>query len=365
MTPCEFVQGNLELMDDLTNRLAALCGMDGGTLAPNAGAQGEFVGLQLILAYLNDPERNEVIVPDSAHGTNPATSTMCGMKTITIKTGADGDVDLEDLKKHLSNKTAALMLTNPSTLGLFNRKILEIKELYYDGANLNPLLGVIRPGDMGFDVMHLNLHKTFSTPHGGGGPGSGPVFCKKHLIPFLPLPRIEKTDNGYRWTQAAQSIGHISSFHGNFGILVRAYLYYILHGNYGLRRVAENCTLNANYVKAHLSKFMPVPFDRPCMHEFVAQSFKETKAIDIAKRLIDFHIHPMTIYFPQIVKEAMLIEPCETESKATLDHFIEVMKVIKAEVEQNPELIKDAPFTTPLSRLDEAQAARSPCITAC
>ena len=346
LAPKELVEGCYELMDDLLKKLCTLCGMDGGTLAPNAGAQGEFVGLHMIVAYLKSKgeARDEVLIPDSAHGTNPATSAMAGMKTLTLKTGPDGDIDLEELKSKLSPKTAALMLTNPSTLGFFSEKILQIQKLvhengsllYYDGANLNALMEIVRPGDMGFDVMHINLHKTFSTPHGGGGPGAGPVLCKKHLIPFIPQP---------------------ATFHGNFTILVRAYLYFILHGFYGLRKVSEVATLNANYLKHHIGKFMKIPYDQPCMHEFVAQA---VSALDIAKRLIDFGIHPPTIYFPQIVKESMLMEPTETESKRTLDHFIDVMKVICAE---DPTLIKEAPFTTEVGRLDEATAARNPCLT--
>lgn len=355
LAPKELVEGNRLLMEDLLQKLCALCGMDGGTLAPNAGAQGEFAGLHMILGYLRSKgeERDEVLIPDSAHGTNPATSAMAGMKTVTLKTGPDGDIDLEELKSKLSSRTAALMLTNPSTLGLFSEKIVEIQKLvhgkgallYYDGANLNALMGVVMPGAMGFDVMHLNLHKTFSTPHGGGGPGAGPVLCKKHLIPFIP-----KT----------------ATFHGNFTILVRAYLYFILHGFYGLRRVSEMAILNANYLKHHIGKLLKVPYDKPCMHEFVVQADRfapQVTALDLAKRLIDFGIHPPTIYFPQIVKECMLIEPTESESKATLDRFIDVMRVICEEAERDPGALKEAPFTTEVSRLDEAAAARNPRLT--
>lgn len=346
LAPPELVQGNLELMEDLLNKLCLLTGMDCGTLAPSAGAQGELVGLKMIDAYHKSRKqvRHAVLIPDSAHGTNPASSAMAGMKTVTLKSGSDGDISLEDLKNCLTNETAALMLTNPNTLGLFSEKIVEIQQLvhgsgallYYDGANLNPLMGVIRPGDMGFDVLHLNLHKTFSTPHGGGGPGAGPVLCKQHLAPFIPK---------------------VAPFHGNFAVLVRAYLYILLHGLYGLRKVAEVATLNANYLKHHLGKLFDVPFDKPCMHEFVVQG--NPSALDIAKRLIDFNIHPPTIYFPQIVKEAMLIEPTETESKETLDHFIRVLQLISQEDQQS---LKEAPLTTSISRLDEAQAARCPCL---
>ena len=346
LAPHEFVEGNLELQHALLTQLTHLCGMHGGTLAPSAGAQGEFAGIKTILAYHDSlgQQRDEVLIPDSAHGTNAATCTMVGLKVIVLKSAPDGDISIDELKNKLSSKTAALMLTNPNTLGLFSEKILEIEQLvhgagallYYDGANLNPLIGVCRPGDMGFDVMHLNVHKTFSTPHGGGGPGAGPVLCKKYLIPFLPK---------------------IAPFHGNFAVLVRAYLYILLHGFYGLRKVAQMATLNANYLKHHLGSLFKIPYEKPCMHEFVAQA--SPSALDIAKRLIDFGIHPPTVYFPQIVKEAMLIEPTETESKETLDLFIEAMRQISQE---SQETLKGAPYTTEIQRPDEAYAARCPCL---
>jgi glycine dehydrogenase subunit 2 len=372
----ETVQGNLELMYDLIHKLCHITGMEGGTLQPNAGAQGEFVGVKMLMAYhkkRKDHKRAHMLIPDSAHGTNPSTAHMAGLTVITIKSDADGDIDLDDLKKHLSDETAGLMLTNPNTLGLFSSKICEITELvhkaggllYYDGANLNPLLEIARPGDMGFDVMHINLHKTFSTPHGGGGPGSGPVFCKKNLLPFLPTPFVSLNEKGYFFTKtASDSIGRIASFHGNFGIYLRAYLYILLHGNFGLRKVAEMAVLNANYLKAKIAPLLTIPYPQPCMHEFVVQAdrfLKEgVRAVDIAKRLLDYKIHPPTIYFPQIVKECLLIEPTETESKQTLDDFIDALRNILKEIEEDKEFIKNAPYTLSHRRLNEVFAAKNP-----
>lgn len=378
----EMVQGNLELIDILIKTLCSLCGMDGGSLASNAGAQGEFVGVKLIRAYhlsRGDGERNEILVPDTAHGTNPATAAMAGFKTISIPTDEKGDIDIKQLKEACSKKTAGLMLTNPNTLGLFSPAILEIAQtvheagglLYYDGANLNPLLGIVRPGDMGFDVMHINLHKTFSTPHGGGGPGSGPVLCKARLVPFLPLPQVVKEEKGYHviWKKegcAKESIGQIASFHGNFAIYLRAYLYALLHGWFGLRRIAEQATINANYLKKKLSHLFKIPYSQPCMHEFVIQADqyldRGVRALDIAKRLLDYGVYAPTIYFPLLVKECMLIEPTESESLATLDRFVEILEAIVKEIQKDPEWVKEAPHTTVVSRLDEVRAAKQPML---
>lgn len=380
LAPDEAVQGNLQLIDEFLMFLCELCGMAGGTLLPNAGAQGEFIGIQMIAAYhrLNgDLARSEVLVPDNAHGTNPATAAMAGFKTIPIRTNSEGDLDLDHLRSLVSSRTAGLMLTNPNTLGLFSKVILDIAAivheaggfLYYDGANLNSILNIVRPGEMGFDVMHINLHKTFSTPHGGGGPGSGPVLCNETLKPFLPVPRVEKRGQTYhlKWNDQT-SIGKIASFHGNFSIYLRAYLYAKLHGHAGLRRIAEMAVLNANYLKNGLKELFTIPYPQTCMHEFVVQADryldKGIRALDIAKRLLDYGIHAPTIYFPLIVKECMLIEPTESESQATLDDFIAIIKKIVHEIEENPELVKQAPLQMPVSRLDEVQAARHPILTA-
>lgn len=378
LAPEETVQGNLQIIWELIRVLCSLCGMSAGSLLPNAGAQGEFVGIKMISAYHSkrgERERTEVLIPDNAHGTNPATAAMAGYKTLTIRSDSQGDIDLEHLKEIVSERTAALMLTNPNTLGLFSSKITDIAEamhhhgalLYYDGANLNPILNIARPGDMGFDVMHINLHKTFSTPHGGGGPGSGPVLCNDKLKEFLPVPRVEFDEEVYRivWDDP-DSIGKIASFHGNFAIYLRAYLYTILHGNFGLRRIAEQSVLNANYLKKYLSLLFTVPFSRPCMHEFVVQADnfvdKGVRALDIAKRLLDYGVHAPTIYFPLIIKECMLIEPTESESKTTLDNFIEIMGKIVEEIKETPDLVKMAPYTRSVTRLDEILAAKRPIL---
>lgn len=376
LAPSQFVQGNLEIIDHLLHLLCETSGMDGGTLTCNGGAQGEFIGLRLIAAYHHaqgDDQRKEILIPDNAHGTNPASATLAGYHTITLKTNPQGDVDLEHLRQLVSPRCAGLMLTNPNTLGLFSLSILEIASiihkagglLYYDGANLNPLLEIVRPGDMGFDVMHINLHKTFSTPHGGGGPGAGPVLCKERLKPFLPVPRVVKEKGQYHtiW-QDPKSIGSIATFYGNFAICLRAYLYILLHGRFGLRRIAENAVLNANYLKHHLKDLFTDPYPQYCMHEFVLQADNYTsqgiRALDIAKRLLDYGVYAPTIYFPLIVKECLLIEPTESESKATLDRFIEILQHIVNEIEKHPEVVKTAPHTTPSSRLDETLAAKKP-----
>jgi glycine dehydrogenase subunit 2 len=359
-------------MWELEEALRAITGMERMSLQPAAGAHGEWTGLRLIQAYHRSrgESRDEVLVPDSAHGTNPASATLSRLKTLTVKSGRDGQVDLEDFKTKLSARTAAVMLTNPNTVGLFEKDILEIAglsheqgaQLYYDGANLNALVGVARPGDMGFDVVHLNLHKTFSTPHGGGGPGAGPVGVRTHLIPFLPIPTIERDDKGYRFDHdRPQSIGKVRSFYGNFGMLLRAYAYIRTYGD-SISAVAENAVLNASYLRHHLKRYFDDAFEGPSMHEFVL-SAKNARAAgvgakDIAKRLIDLGFHPPTVYFPLIVPEALMIEPTETESKASLDAFIQAMDQICKEIERDPEVVKTAPHNAPVGRLDEVRAAR-------
>jgi len=376
--PEEDVQGCLQVIAELTEWLCSISGMAAGTLCPNAGAQGEFVGIQLITAYhqkRGDASRTEMLIPDNAHGTNPATAKMLGYDTISIPTDEHGDLDLSTLKENLSEKTAGLMLTNPNTLGLFSPKILEIQKavheagglLYYDGANLNAILNVAKPGAMGFDVMHINLHKTFSTPHGGGGPGSGPVLCNDKLKEFLPVPKVVKKEGKYavQW-ENEESIGNVATFHGNFLIYLRAYLYTRLHGHYGLRKIAEQSVLNANYLKKKLEKLFTVPYSQPCMHEFVVQADnfldKGIRASDIAKRMLDYGIHAPTVYFPLIIKECMLIEPTESESKMTLDRLVRVLETIVEEIKDRPETVKNAPHTLHVKRLDEVKAAKQPVL---
>ena len=378
LQPTETVQGALTLLYRLQNHLAEITGMDAVSLQPAAGAAGEWTGLMMIRAYheARGEKRTRVIVPDSAHGTNPASAAVAGFTTITIPSNERGGVDLEALRDALGNDTAALMLTNPSTLGLFEEDIVEIADLvhraggllYYDGANANAILGQTRPGDMGFDVVHLNLHKTFTTPHGGGGPGAGPVGVKRDLIPYLPVPRIVlREDNLYDLSfDAKASIGKVKGFYGNFGILVRAYAYILTMGPVGLKRVSEDAVLNANYLMKRLSEAYDVAFERICKHEFVlsGRTLKKNgvKTLDVAKRILDFGYHPPTIYFPLNVEEAMMIEPTETESKETLDAFVEVMLQIAKEAEETPEIVKNAPHQTVINRLDETQAARAPVL---
>lgn len=378
LAPDHLVQGALEICDEFSKFLADLTGMKGASLNPNAGAQGEMVGIKMIRAYHEkngDYQRDEMLIPNSAHGTNPATAKMVGYRVREVKSTETGDIDLDHLQELLSERTAGLMLTNPNTLGIFSPNILRICEavhsvgglMFYDGANLNAILELVRPGQMGFDVMHINLHKTFSTPHGGGGPGSGPICCSERLCPFLPLPFVEKTEQGYRtvWN-AENSMGQIASFRGNFGIYLRAYLYAILHGRYGLRKVAESAVLHANYLKKKIAKFLHVPFSTFCMHEFVCQADRfvdrGVKAIDLAKRMLDFGIYAPTVYFPLIVRECLLIEPTEVESKDTLDAFIAIVEAICQEAEEDPLLVQTAPHSTPVGRLDEVQASRTPVL---
>ncbi|MEQ6387936.1 aminomethyl-transferring glycine dehydrogenase subunit GcvPB [Bacillaceae bacterium S4-13-58] len=377
--PVSSVQGAMELLYDLQISLEEITGMHQVTLQPAAGAHGEWTGLMMIRAFHEangDVNRTKVIVPDSAHGTNPASATVAGFDSITVNSDENGLVDLEHLKEVVGDDTAALMLTNPNTLGLFEEHILEMAEivhnaggkLYYDGANLNAILGYARPGDMGFDVVHLNLHKTFTGPHGGGGPGSGPVGVTEELVPFLPKPILIKKENGEYWFDydRPQSIGRVKPYYGNFGINVRAYTYIRTMGPDGLKMVSEYAVLNANYMMRKLEKAYDLPFKQHCKHEFVLSGKKQKKlgvrTLDIAKRLLDFNYHPPTIYFPLIVEEAMMIEPTETEAKETLDEFIDVMLQIAEEAENNPEIVQDAPHTTVVSRLDETTAARKPVL---
>ncbi|OEH85635.1 glycine dehydrogenase (aminomethyl-transferring) [Desulfuribacillus stibiiarsenatis] len=371
------VQGALQLLYELQRDLSEITGMEQFSLQPAAGAHGEWVGLMMIRAYheARGEKRTKVIVPDTAHGTNPASATVAGYDVVTIRSNLYGAVDLNELRKHLDSDVAALMLTNPSTLGLFEENITEIADmvhacgglLYYDGANLNAIIGQTRPGDMGFDVVHLNLHKTFATPHGGGGPGAGPVGVASKLVPYLPVPRIEKQEELYFLNyDAPQSIGKSKGFYGNFGVLVRAYAYIRTMGPEGLQAVSENAVLNANYMMNELKKHYYLPFDQVCMHEFVLSASNQKKqgvrAIDIAKRLLDYGYHPPTIYFPLIIDEAIMIEPTETESKETLDQFVQVMIKIAQDIMENPEEILEAPKTTSYKRFDETKAARTPIV---
>ncbi|KZE73770.1 glycine dehydrogenase [Paenibacillus elgii] len=376
--PESSVQGALELLYTLQNDLAALTGMDQVTLQPAAGAHGEWTGLMMIRAYHESrgETRTKVIVPDSSHGTNPASATTAGFETLTIKSNEQGLVDLDALRAAVGPDTAALMLTNPSTLGLFEEHIVEIAEivhaagglLYYDGANSNAIMGITRPGDMGFDVVHLNLHKTMSTPHGGGGPGAGPVGVKSKLVPFLPKPIVARREDGtfYLDSDRPNSIGRVKAYNGNFGILVRAYTYIRTYGPEGLREVSECAVLNANYMMHRLAPYYEMPYPGVCKHEFVmsGRGLKKygVRTLDVAKRLLDFGYHPPTIYFPLNVEECIMIEPTETESKETLDAFIDTMIRIAKEAEEQPDLLLNAPHTTVVRRLDETLAARKPVL---
>jgi glycine dehydrogenase subunit 2 len=374
----ETVQGALKVMYDLQEMLSEITGMSGFTLQPAAGAHGELTGLMIIKAYHNnrkDFKRTKIVVPDSAHGTNPASAAVAGYDIVEVKSNSKGLVDLDSLKSLMGDDIAGFMLTNPNTLGLFDENILEISSIvheagglmYYDGANANAILGISRPGDMGFDAVHLNLHKTFSTPHGGGGPGAGPVGVKSHLEPFLPVPVVSKKDTNYFLDEDRPlSIGKIKAFYGNFGVLLRAYAYIMSMGPDGLREVSENAVLNANYMAYKIKDVYHMPIDATCMHECVFsgdwQKSKGVSTLDIAKRLLDFGYHPPTIYFPLIISEALMIEPTECETKETLDEFIGALRQIAEEVEKDPEIVKNAPYTTVISRLDEAQAARKPVL---
>ena len=364
----EFNQGALQLMYELEQDLKEISGMDAVSLAPAAGAHGELTGLMMIKAYFEDEDRKIILTPDSSHGTNPASGSMCGFETVTIKSNKKGQVDLDDLKKNLNENVAAVMLTIPNTLGIFEENISEVTKLihdngsliYMDGANMNALLGKVKPGDIGVDVMHLNLHKTFSTPHGGGGPGAGPVAVKSFLEPYLPNPKIEKKDN-YVLTKHEKSIGKVKAFYGNFNVMVKAYSYIKALGFNGLKQVAENAVLNANYLKEKLKQHYKLPYDGICKHEFVLSDKgmpNEVTTNDVAKRLLDYGFHPPTVYFPLIVHGAIMIEPNETEGKEMLDRFIDAMIKIKDEAESDPEIVKTAPHTTVVKRIDAVKAAR-------
>jgi glycine dehydrogenase subunit 2 len=363
-------QGALQLMYELERDLKEITGMDAVSLSPAAGAQGELTGLMIIKAYFKDKKqkRNVIITPDSSHGTNPASSSMCGFETVMNKSNEKGQVDLGDLKKNLNPGVAAVMLTIPNTLGIFEENIIEITSLihengslvYMDGANMNALLGKVKPGDMGVDVMHMNLHKTFSTPHGCGGPGSGPVGVKSFLEPYLPNPKIDKKDN-YIYSKHQKSIGSVKAFYGNFGVMVKAYSYIKALGKEGLKQVAENAVINANYMKEKLKKHYNLPYDELCKHEFVLSDKgmpNEVTTNDIAKRLLDYGFHPPTVYFPLILHGAIMIEPNETEGKEMLDEFVDTMIKIKDEALNDPEIVKTAPHTMPVRRVDAVRAAR-------
>ncbi len=375
LQPEHLAQGSLELMYRLQEALKEIAGFAGVSLQPAAGAHGEFVGVLMMRAYhqeRGDTARSRMLIPDSAHGTNPASVTMSGFEPVELPSDERGNIDLAALKEACDERVVGLMLTNPNTLGLFEEHLQEVAAtvhecgglLYGDGANLNALLGVSRPGDQGFDVMHFNLHKTFTTPHGGGGPGCGPVGVGERLRPYLPGPLVAKEDDSYKLVTPEKSIGRIKAFHGNFGMMIRALTYILMMGEAGLRRVTDHAVLNANYLKARLQEVYPVKYGRSCMHEFVARGdiAEDIHTMDIAKRLIDYGIHPPTVYFPLIVKEALMIEPTETESKETLDRFVGVLLKIAEEARNNPGLLHSAPHTTPVSRLDEVQAARNPIL---
>jgi glycine dehydrogenase subunit 2 len=379
LQPIETVQGNLALLWEMQEWLKEISGFAAVTLQPAAGAHGEFTGVLMMQAYhkaRGDSKRIKMLIPDAAHGTNPASAGMLGMEIVTIHSDANGNVDLEALKAACDDTVVGMMLTNPNTLGLFDQNITEVVKLvrdcgglmYADGANLNALLGIVRPGDLGFDVMHFNLHKTFAVPHGGGGPGSGPVGVSERLEAFLPAPLIYKVEEGtdeipplYGYETPKQSIGRMKAFHGHFGAIIRSYTYIAMHGPDGLKAISQYAVLNANYLMARLKKTYKVPFDRICMHEFVMEGrFEGTdiRALDISKRLMDFDFHPPTNYFPLIVHEALMIEPTETENKQTMDAFTDALLAIAEEARTNPEIIKSAPHNTLFGRMDEVKAAR-------
>ncbi|MDQ3810897.1 MAG: aminomethyl-transferring glycine dehydrogenase subunit GcvPB [Chloroflexota bacterium] len=379
LQPDATVQGALRVMYELQQLLAEITGFRAATLQPAAGAQGELAGMLMMRAYhldRGDTRRRKVLVPDSAHGTNPATAAMCGFQSVAIPTDRHGDVDLARLEAELDDTVVGLMLTNPNTLGLFEKQLRQVTDavhragglVYGDGANLNAILGVVKPAEMGFDCVHINVHKTFSTPHGAGGPGAGPVVVGERLEPYLPIPVVaRREDRTYGLDfDRPRSIGRLKGFHGHFGILARGYTYIRMHGADGLRAISETAVLNANYLRALLKDVYDVAYDRTCMHEFVLSGRRQkahgVRTLDIAKRLIDFSIHPPTIYFPLIVEEAIMIEPTETESKTTLDEFAAVMRQIARESQETPELVLGAPHRQPVGRLDEVTAARKPIL---
>lgn len=378
LQPQSTVQGCLEVLKETKEMLCEITGMDDMTLQPAAGAHGEFTGLLLIKAYHDsrkDTKRTKIIVLDSAHGTNPASATMVGYEVVSVPSGPDGCVDLEKLREAVGEDTAGLMLTNPNTVGLFDKNILEITSIiheagglaYYDGANLNAVMGVVRPGDMGFDVIHLNLHKTFSTPHGGGGPGSGPVGCKAFLAEFLPGLQPVETEQGLAFAAPEHSVGAVKAFYGNFLVVTKAMTYILMLGKEGIPAASKNAVLNANYMMRKLEDLYPMAYQETCMHEFVMTLEKMkheigVSAMDIAKALLDYGIHPPTMYFPLIVHEALMVEPTETESRETLDEVIAVFREIYDKAVQNPEAAHEAPVGTYVRRLDEVRAARKPVL---
>ena len=377
--PEELAQGALTLLWELERYLADILGMDRVSLQPSAGAHGELLGVMMVRAYhlAKGNPRSKIIIPESAHGTNPASSALCGYQVVPIKSGSRGVVEPAAVAAVMDEQVAAIMLTNPNTLGLFEEHVVEIAEIvhakggqvYCDGANLNAIMGITRPGDWGADVIHVNLHKTFSQPHGGGGPGAGPVGVKRHLAPFLPVPTVEKATGREGFVlefDRPKSVGKVRAFAASFGVMVRAYSYIRSLGPDGLKRVAETAVLNANYIRSQLTEAYQLPYDRPCMHECVFSDAKQlphgVKTLDIAKRLMDYGFHPPTIYFPLIVSGALMIEPTETESKETLDQFIAAMRAIAREAETEPETVRNAPHKPLLSRLDETRAARQPVL---
>ena len=377
-TDPQLAQGSLAVMYDMSRLLRSITGMADVTLQPAAGAHGEVTGMFLIKRYFEargEVDRTRILLPDSAHGTNPASAAAAGFSVTEIKSGPDGLVDLNELSGELDDTVAGVMLTVPNTLGIFEENIVKITAMvhaagglcYFDGANLNSFLGYARPGDMGADVFHFNLHKTMSAPHGGGGPGSGPVAVSEALVPFLPVPRVKRNGDSYEldWDQP-QSIGSMHSFYGNFGVFLKAYAYILTLGDEGLRQVGENAVLNANYLQERLKKTYRLPYDRLCKHEFVLTGkgiADGISTLDIAKRLIDYGFHPPTIYFPLIVHEALMIEPTETESRETLDRFAEALEKIAYEAKEDPQLLHEAPHTAPTRRLDQTRAARNPILT--
>lgn len=375
--PCsdeKYAQGALKLMFELGDALKEITGLQGVTLQPAAGSQGELTGILMFRAYhldRGDTKRKKILIPDSAHGTNPASASIGGFEIVNIKSNSDGRVNVEDLEKNCGDDVAGFMLTNPNTVGLFEKNIIQIEKLihgcgglmYMDGANLNALLGIVRPGDMKFDCVHINLHKTFSTPHGGGGPGAGPVCVSEKLVPYLPVPQVMLKDGKYFLDEDnPKSIGKVHSFFGNFGVLVRAYTYIRMHGSKGLYEVSKNAIINANYLFHLLKSDFDVPYNEYCMHEFILSGDKQKQdgasTKDLAKRLLDYGFHAPTIYFPLIVHEAMLIEPTETETKNNLESFAAAMIKISKEIKENPEFVKNSPYNTPVKRVDDALAAR-------
>lgn len=375
--PENTLQGALELMYKLQISLQEITAMQKVSLQPAAGAHGEFAGMLIVKKYFENKveKRTKIIIPDSAHGTNPASAKMCGFDVIKVSSNAKGQVDLNKLKDQLDNDVAAIMMTNPNTLGIFEEEIHEISKiakekdvlLYYDGANLNAIMGITSPGLMGFDIVHVNLHKTFSTPHGGGGPGSGTLGVSEKLVNFLPVPLVNyKEEKYYLDYDYKNSIGKVKPFYGNFGVLIKAYAYILMMGRNGLKKVSQDAVLNANYLKEKLKNVYKLAFNRPCMHEFVLsgdiQKEQGINTMGIAKRLMDFNIHPPTVYFPMIISESMMIEPTETENKETLDNFIDVMLKIASEIKENPEQTAKSPLNSPVCKVDEVGAARKPVL---